>query len=109
MVTVPRHVPARNDCPPDGAVGPDEESPHADVIINASVAAPHRHVRPVIPTLLCLLARQTRTDQVETDRPARRTRERSSLATPAAAHQRVPHARPDGWRVRWLRACCGGA
>src|SRR5262249_13402464 len=109
MVTVPRQVPVRNDCPPDGAVGLGEEPPHAEVIINATTAAPLSHVDAVIPTLLWPLARRTRTGQVETDRSARRTRERSSLVSPAAVHLCVPHARPGGWRARWLPACCGAA
>src|SRR5918994_6523749 len=109
MVTVPRQVPARNDGPLDGAVGPDEEPPHAEIVNSDSTVAVLRNARTVIPMLLDGRARSARTDRGGTDRLARRTHGRSGLVSRVAAQQLVQHAQSGGWPARSPHACFGAA
>src|SRR5581483_8573320 len=109
IVSVPVHVPVRNDCAADGDVGTGVPPSHVAARQDATNTAESR-VCVVIRTLLrwCRWfgAIQARG---RTDRPVHRSPERTGTPSRGGVRRRVQCARPGGSPERWLRGCFGAA
>src|SRR3954465_15941373 len=107
IVSVPVHVPARNDCAADGDVGTGVPPPHVAARQDAGHRTDSRFCA-LIRALLCWCrlfgAIQAR---ARSDRPVHRSP--APIRTPSRAGVRRPgqYARPDGWRERLPRGCFG--
>src|SRR5690349_24080547 len=103
MVSVPVHVPVRNDCAADGDVGSGIPPPHVAARQDAANRTDSR-VCAVIRALLrwCRLpgAIQARG---RTDRPVHRSPERIGTPSRDGVHRLVLCARPGGSPERWPR------